>query len=68
MVAISTPVRKLRGRIAETGAKHRDLAAALRIHPSYFSHIIHERRRMPEGFEERVHKALDQMEREGSDG
>ena len=51
MVTITRTVRKLRGRIAETGAKHHEVAALVGIHPTQFSNILNERRPMPEGFE-----------------
>ncbi len=62
MVTITRTVRKLRGRIAETGAKHHEVAALVGIHPTQFSNILNERRPMPEGFEERVRAALDWLD------
>ena len=61
-------VRRLRGRIAERGVKHLKVAALLGIHPTNFSHILSERRPMPQGFEARVNAALADAVVEGSDG
>ena len=68
MVTMSRAVRKLRGRIAETGVKQIELAALLNIHPTGLSRILGERRPMPEGFEARVNAALADAVVEGSDG
>ena len=62
MVTITRTVRKLRGRIAETGAKHHEVAALVGIHPTQFSNILNEHRPMPEGFEEKVGAALERLE------
>ena len=62
MVTMTRTVRKLRGRIAERGAQHQEVAALIGVHPAQFSLILNERRPMPEGFEEKVLTALDRLE------
>ena len=57
-------VQHIRGRIAELGIRQADLAAHLGIHETLLNAILRGRRPMPEGFEERVHTALDQIEEE----
>lgn len=58
----STGIRKLRGRIAESGVYKVELARVLGIHPTQLSAILHGRRSAPAGFEARVTAALDRLE------
>ena len=53
---------KLIGRIAEIGVVQADVAVHLGIHPTLLNAMLRGRRSMPEGFEERVHAALDRLE------
>ena len=55
-------VARLRGRIAEVGVKHHVVAGAMGMHYTQLSRILNERQAMPEGFEERMHSALDRLE------
>ena len=55
---------KLIGRIAEIGVVQADVAVYLGIHPTLLNAMLRGRRSMPEGFEERVHTALDRIEEE----
>ena len=57
-----TSVQKIRGRIAEIGIRHADVAGHLGIHPSLLSAILHGRRTPPEGFLSHAMAVLDQME------
>ena len=62
MVTVTQAVRKLRGRIAEAGVRHQEVAALIGTHPTQFSNILNEHRPMPEGFEEKVGAALERLE------
>ena len=52
---------RLRGRIAEIGVRHVDLAAALGMDPSLLSRYLNGRRDPPEGFQARVLAVLDRL-------
>ena len=53
---------KIRGRMAETGLRVRDVAMQLGISETAVTAILNERSPLPEGFGERVHGALDRLE------
>ena len=53
---------KLIGRIAEIGVVQADVAVYLGIHPTLLNAILRGRREAPDGFEARVHAALDRLE------
>ncbi|MCY3895659.1 MAG: helix-turn-helix transcriptional regulator [Chloroflexi bacterium] len=55
-------IRKLRGRIAESGIRQQALASAMGMDPSALSAVLNERRRTPDGFVERTHAALERLE------
>ena len=55
-------VARLRGRIAEMGVKHHEVAGEVGMHYTQLSRILNERQPMPKGFEGRVHSALDRLE------
>ena len=61
-MVIDTKIARLRGRIAEAGIRHADLAKHLGIHPTLFSAIITGRRDAPVGFATRAHATLDRLE------
>ena len=55
-------IANLRGRIAELGVRHVDVAMHLKMQPSLLSAILHGRRPAPADSEERVGTALDHLE------
>ncbi len=55
-------VARLRGRIAEVGVKHHVVAREMGMHYTQLSRILNERQAMPDGFEERMHSALNRLE------
>ena len=57
-------ITRIRGRIAEVGCRQADIAQAIGINETLLNTYLRGRRPMPEGFEERVHTALDQIEEE----
>ena len=58
-----TTVSKLRGRMAETGIRRQDVAILLGYSETMFSLLINGKRPAPEGFQARIHAALDRLER-----
>ena len=54
---------RIHGRIAEIGLRQADLAAHMGIHETLLNAILRGRRPMPAGMEERIHAALDLLER-----
>ena len=63
-MTLTADIRHIRGRIAEVGTRQADLADAIGMHETLLNAILRGRREAPEGFEERVHTALDQIEEE----
>ncbi len=59
---LTEQIRQIRGRIAEIGVRHADLAAHLGIHPSTLSAILRGRRTVPKEFVANVTAALDRFE------
>lgn len=55
-------IRKLRGRIAESGIRQQALASALDMDPSQLSALLNERRRATDDFLSRANTALDRLE------
>ena len=55
-------VKKLRGRMAESGITQQDLADALGINATLLNHILKGRRQPPSDFEARVNATLDRLE------
>lgn len=59
----SKAMAKIKGRIAEIGVRHADVAMHLRIHPSLLSAILHGRRKPPDGFCSHATAVLDRIEK-----
>lgn len=55
-------IRRLRGRIAESGIKQQALACAMGMDPSQLSALLNERRRATDDFLARANAALDRLE------
>ena len=53
---------KIKGRIAEIGVRHADVAFHLGIHPSLLSAILHGRRKAPDEFCSNAMNVLDRFE------
>ena len=58
----STILAKIKGRIAEIGVRHADVAFHMGIHPSLLSAILHGRRTPPDGFCSHAMAVLDRIE------
>ena len=56
------PIRSIRGRIAEIGVRHTEVASCLEMHPTALSAILCGRREPPAGFEDRIKAVLDRLE------
>lgn len=56
-------IKRLRGHIAETGVRRKDIAACLGYSESMFSLFLNGRRTPPPDFEARVTAALDRLKR-----
>ena len=59
----NTSIPRIRGRVAEIGIYHGDLARRLGMHRTLLSAIIAGRRNAPVGFASRAHAMLDLLER-----
>ena len=59
---LTAKIARIRGRIAEVGCRQADIAQAIGINETLLNTYLRGRRPMPEGFEERVHTALDRLE------
>ena len=57
-----TSIPRLRGRIAELGIRHADIAKAMGMHETQFSAIVRGRREPPSDFDQRAHAFLDTWE------
>ena len=62
-MAARTGIRALRGRIAESQIKRRDIARVLCLSESALSMYLRGLRPMPKGMEEQILEALDLLER-----
>lgn len=59
---METTAEDIRIRLAVTRIKRQDVAAAIDMDDTLFGRYINGRRRMPEGFGDRVMSAIDQMQ------